>query len=184
MCSSDLWSVVEYEPSQPAPGPENYPLGIEDMTGYEQFEVRLKVGDLVLAYTDSLIESRDGTGRLLGPHGLLKIVEELDLIDPATVIPSLLGRIERLGPGNLAGDDLTILLFRPNGLAPRPAMRSYVNGTLRAVRAIFAAIASGERLPLPDGRLASIGGALLWPLGRAWRGGKALVSGRPPVRIE
>src|ERR1700722_16394412 len=44
----------------------NIPLGIIDMTEYEQFDVELQPGDCVLTYTDALIESRDADGEMLG----------------------------------------------------------------------------------------------------------------------
>src|SRR5688572_14911704 len=46
--------------------PANIPLGIDDLIRYDQFEVDLKVGDLVLCYTDSLVESKGPDGDLLG----------------------------------------------------------------------------------------------------------------------
>jgi serine phosphatase RsbU (regulator of sigma subunit) len=178
------WSLLEHDLPQQRGGNDNFPLGIEDLGGYAQFEIRLRVGDLVLCYTDSLIEASDAAGVLLGPRGLLSIVQKLDLTDPGRLIPELLARVQALDAANLAGDDLTLLVFRPNGLVARPALWNYVTGTIRAVQAMVAAIAAGERLPLPDGRLANIGGALLWPLGHMWRGGKALVAGRKPTEVE
>src|SRR5262249_7597809 len=57
----------------------NIPLGIEgDLSSYDQFEVRLDVGDLVLCYTDSLMESHRADGEMLGTQGLLQIVQTLD----------------------------------------------------------------------------------------------------------
>src|SRR5688572_376093 len=49
----------------------NIPLGIDDLIRYAQFDVRLKVGDLVLCYTDSLVESKSADGEWLGQEGLL-----------------------------------------------------------------------------------------------------------------
>jgi sigma-B regulation protein RsbU (phosphoserine phosphatase) len=53
------WQLL-IEPRAPAPGdrsPINLPLGVVEPTVYEQFGVRLHAGDLVLLYTDSLIEA-------------------------------------------------------------------------------------------------------------------------------
>src|SRR5206468_3083758 len=43
----------------------NIPLGIDDVAEYVQFGADLAVGDLVICYTDSLIESRDPRGEML-----------------------------------------------------------------------------------------------------------------------
>ena len=64
------------------PEPKNIPLGILDLTDYDLFDARLEVGDLVLCYTDSLVESADGKGGMLGQDGLLEIVRELDATVP------------------------------------------------------------------------------------------------------
>ena len=54
----------------------NLPLGLDDETPYHQFAVTLGRGDLVLFYTDALIEAADPSGRLLGEEGLLALARE------------------------------------------------------------------------------------------------------------
>ena len=68
---TNQWSLLERRST--LTDAENVPLGILDLGQYDQFSVRLKVGDLVLCYTDSLIESNDENGHMLGPKGVLKI---------------------------------------------------------------------------------------------------------------
>ena len=58
-------------PRTQAVHPNNMPLGIIDVTEYEQFDVELEAGDCVLSYTDALIESRDADGEMLGEVGLV-----------------------------------------------------------------------------------------------------------------
>jgi hypothetical protein len=43
--------------------------------------------------------------------------------DPATFVPRLLDRIAGLRAGNLTNDDVTVLLFRPNGSAPTKPLK-------------------------------------------------------------
>jgi phosphoserine phosphatase RsbU/P len=100
-------------------GSANVPWGIVDSVDYEQFAVRLKVNDLVLCYTDSLIEARDGSGELIGPTGLLDIMRKLDNPDPASLVPRILLAIDSHGNGSVNRDDVTCLLIRPNGLRPK-----------------------------------------------------------------
>jgi serine phosphatase RsbU (regulator of sigma subunit) len=100
-------------------GSANVPWGIEETVEYEQFAVRLRVGDLVLCYTDSLIEARDASGELLGPDGLLELVQPIEPADASTLVARILQTIDKRGEGNLTRDDVTCLLIRPNGLRPR-----------------------------------------------------------------
>jgi len=53
---SKAWRSI---PRQHTMAFENLPLGIEDLTDYEQFAADLDVGDLVFCYSDSLIESKN-----------------------------------------------------------------------------------------------------------------------------
>src|SRR4051812_35661551 len=75
---SRQWSVLEHqrEEATEASRVSNIPLGIEDESDYEKFDVELDVGDLVLCYSDSLIESRTGpdTDDFLGELGLLDLI--------------------------------------------------------------------------------------------------------------
>jgi serine phosphatase RsbU (regulator of sigma subunit) len=119
------WEPMD-RPSDDSDRLANIPLGIDTEGCYNQIETRLDVGDLVLCYTDSLTESRDANGVLLGVEGLLRLLREIDVTDLPRVIPTLLEKIEQTNPGSLARDDVTALLFRPNGMFPRIPLRSYL----------------------------------------------------------
>jgi phosphoserine phosphatase RsbU/P len=151
----------------------NIPLGIDDLIRYEQFDVDLKVDDLVLCYTDSLVESKGRDGDLLGQEGFIEVVRTLNPSDPATLIPRLLAAVAEQAEGNLSGDDVTVLLFRPNGTAPRAPFRQRVLAPLRILRAAAGSLRSGgEAPPWPEASLANIGGAVFAPFDRLWRGVK------------
>ena len=119
------WEVIA-RPADEADALSNIPLGIDTDGCYSQVETHLDVGDLVLCYTDSLTESRDADGELLGVEGLLRILAQIDVVDLPRIIPTLLEQIEQTREGNLSQDDVTALLFRPNGLRPRIPLRSYL----------------------------------------------------------
>jgi serine phosphatase RsbU (regulator of sigma subunit) len=151
----------------------NIPLGIEDITDYQQMAVQLEVGDLVLCYSDSLIESHDSSGQMLGESGLLAIARQVDGSDAQTVAPKLLEKITALAPGNLEGDDVTVLLFRPNGVG----RAGYLTRALAPIRVLGAAVGalfgSGKPVPLPDMSLPNIGGLWFARLNRLWGGKRA-----------
>jgi len=154
------WSLLQSQ-REAAPGPANMPLGVLDETPYDQFETRLSVGDMVLCYTDSLSEAKDTAGKLLGMEGLLKLVRELGAAQPAELIPSLRARLEHLAPANLDHDDLTILLFRVNELAPKLTIRERLRAPWLVLRGILGSLRrGGGPAPWPEMSVANIGGAI------------------------
>lgn len=147
----------------------NIPLGIEDVADWIQFGVRVEVGDLVLCYTDSLIESRDASGQMLGVRGLLEIASSIDPGDGKSVVRRLLSQIETRFQGNLAGDDVTVLLFRPNGLSPTVPLRDKVLAPIRVMGGVVRSLLpGGGPAPWPELSLPAIGGAMLRVLNRGW----------------
>jgi phosphoserine phosphatase RsbU/P len=163
------WSFLQPGgPANDASG--NVPFGIEDATSYDQFDVRLKVGDLVLCYTDCLPEARGRDGEFLGQEGLLEIAQSIDASDPAQVIASLLKVIGARGDGTIEGDDVTLLLFRPNGLAPRPPLHRRLMAPFKLGKAIVQSLRpNGQPVPWPDFSIANLGGAMFGPLNRFYR---------------
>jgi sigma-B regulation protein RsbU (phosphoserine phosphatase) len=152
------WNFLEHKPSQESSEPGNVPLGILDLTQYDQFDVKLKVGDLVLCYTDSLIEARDAQGEFLGTQGLLDLVRTLDTTDPTQVTTQLLAKVEARCGQQLCDDDVTVLLFRPNGLAPNMPLKERILAPFRVLRS----------WAFPDLTLANVGGAVFPSLNRLW----------------
>jgi serine phosphatase RsbU (regulator of sigma subunit) len=147
----------------------NIPLGVIDLTNYEQFDVRLKVGDLVLCYTDSLIEARNAAGEMLGPAGLLQILRTLDVTDPSRLTAQLLDAVQAWRGTPVCEDDVTVLLFRPNGLAPSVPLKERLCAPFRVARSVVRALRNGnEPMPWPELTLANIGGAIFSPLNRLW----------------
>jgi phosphoserine phosphatase RsbU/P len=169
-----LWTYLEEAEDPNNTDPVNMPLGILDISDYETFDVPLDVGDVVVCYTDSLVESNGASGELLGQQGLLDIVRELPLNDPATFIPDLLAAIGEKADGNLTGDDVTVLVFRPNGLGRRrPSLRQQVIASGKMIGAIAGSFRrGGEPVPWPDLKLSNLGGAVVGPLNRLWSASK------------
>ncbi len=145
----------------------NLPLGITDAAGYDQFSLRLQRDDLLLLYTDSLVEARDPSGALLGERGLLQVLSRLDPREPRTLVPALIDAIRAHGGGELPEDDVTVMLLRPNTLAQRRSIREWVATVGRYARALLRSIRRrDEPFPWPEPTLANIGGALADRLNR------------------
>ena len=121
-----LWYRTEQRAWQPlvpdVPGhlerAANLPLGIIEPTDYHQFAVPLRKDDLILIYTDSLVEAKDPTGNQLGQAGLLELVSRLDANQPGQFSRSLLDAVTDHRDGAPADDDVTVLLLHHNAADP------------------------------------------------------------------
>jgi sigma-B regulation protein RsbU (phosphoserine phosphatase) len=174
------WSLLEKSQDE-GRSARNIPLGILDITDYEQFDVELEVGDFVLCYTDALIESRNSDGEFIGEEGLLGIAASMKVADGHAFIQSLLGAIAGRHAGNLLEDDVTVLLLRPNALRPRARPRDKFGAVLRLMAATIRSInPRAQRAPLPDWNIANIGGAIIPRLAKRWRSARPWARSRPP----
>ncbi|MCG8599080.1 MAG: serine/threonine-protein phosphatase, partial [Verrucomicrobiales bacterium] len=113
---SRRWSVLGMDPSdETSEATADLPLGIADDAGYQQVDITFGVGDLLLLYTDALIESRGPDGRMLGVGGLLDRLNRLEVGEAERVIPTLIERLAEDDAHDLADDDVTVLLIQANG---------------------------------------------------------------------
>jgi len=150
--------------------PSNIPLGLLEMSEYEQFDVELAPGDCVLSYTDALMESNDANGEMLGEQGVLRIARLLGDVEPAELTGALLREIAERYPENLSEDDVTVLLVRSSGRKLRFSFAEKLGALKRFSRLLIDAVnPKAERPPFPDANLANIGGAIIPALGRRWR---------------
>lgn len=116
------WAVLgPTEVSSREVGISNLPLGIIEPTSYDQFAVKLEVGDIVVMFTDELIEASSPRGELLGVAGLVKIAESLDAADPAGLLRGLLERVDAYREGAESNDDQTVMVLHHNAADP-PAL--------------------------------------------------------------
>lgn len=174
------WSFIEAR-EDARPGASNVPFGIDSVTIYDETTLVLGVNDLVLCYTDSLIEARNAAGRMLGTAGLLDLVDGLDAGDPTRMIPALLDAVRSGARCDLGDDDLTILLFRPNGLAPRVPLRDRILAPFRIAGALARSLRPGRGpMPWPELSLRSLGGAMFHPFNHLGDRGRKERTAPPP----
>ncbi len=93
--------------------PTNLPLGVIEPTSYSQFAVQMVPGELILFYSDALIEAPSGSN-LLGEQGLLDIVSTIDRSEPELIVERLLERIVEAGHGKALEDDVTMIMLHVN----------------------------------------------------------------------
>jgi len=89
------------------------PLGIISGTAYTQTAVQLEHGDLLLLYTDGIIESRNDRGRPLALEGLLDIVQDLPSGSASAAGAALVEAVTRFRGSVPSSDDETVVaLYR------------------------------------------------------------------------
>jgi len=168
------WELLE-EGTGAGDGPANLPLGIIEPTRYDPHGVRLERGDLVMIYTDSLIEARAGDGVLLGEEGVRSILNSLDVTRPETLTGDLLARIGIHTRGEAMSDDATVLLLRCTGEgAPRMGVLETANAVWLFLGLVVGRLTGGSTpIPWPELRVENIGGAILPRLNLTWGKAKA-----------
>lgn len=165
------WTLLEQSEANRAEGLVNIPLGVAEPTRYDQVGVRLGRGDLVVLYTDALIESPGADGRRIGADGLLEIASTLDPADPRRFMGDLLERVRAAG-AEPVHDDVTVLVLRPNDLKPRVSFLEGVRTTGRLVRAFAASLLPGGAcFPWPQRGWANVLGAFAGRFNRRPRPG-------------
>lgn len=91
----------------------SFPFGIEADESYSRYETSLDPEDLVLCFTDGVIEAKRSDGTMLGLSGLQQIASEIDAPDPAEFFSELIQRLPA-PRSNQFDDDRTMILFRRN----------------------------------------------------------------------
>lgn len=99
-------------------GIANLPLGILDPTDYEQFAVRLEEGDVLVLYTDALIEARDRDGKELGEEGLLDLVKGCSMGMENDLGEAIRQRVAVRTGREALDDDATVIVLRHNAADP------------------------------------------------------------------
>jgi phosphoserine phosphatase RsbU/P len=145
------WQVLDADVI--VPGLTNIPLGILEEAGYEQFEIDLEVGDMVLCYTDALIEAVGAGGEQIGTEGLCALLGELRGATPAGFIGELL-RLMR-DRGLAVSDDTTAMLLRCNGTARRAKLHQRL---LALPKFAMKMLGVGGPIPWPELTVGNSGG--------------------------
>ena len=80
--------------------------------------MRLDFGDLIVLYTDALIETTDAAGKQLQEAGLLDLVRGLDATRPEQFGDALLARLDDYRGNRPADDDQTVVVLHHNAGHP------------------------------------------------------------------
>ena len=148
--------------------PRNLPLGIRPAS-YDEHRLRLARGDLLLIYSDALIEAKSPDGSFLGTDGLLGILRTLDHADPQRLIANLRAEVRGFSARDDDDDDLTIMILRTNGLKPRGGLGTGVKAGSRLAADFVRSLRPGRPFARPQLTLRNIAGAFIDRLNRCRR---------------
>lgn len=111
------WCLLEHDgASDPQRKPSNLPLGLFDSVEYKLQEMTLKEGDLVLLYTDGVIEAADERDRQYGTERLLQLFEDYVPESIDEIVPRVLSSLKQwVGTGPL-DDDVSLMVLGRNEL--------------------------------------------------------------------
>lgn len=112
------WKLLDENIDDPAEPVANIPFGVIEPTDYVQFAVGLELGDVVVMYTDSLIEARNPDGNQLGEKGLLELIKKLDLDEIHTLTERIINKIADYRGLAPAEDDQTLLVLHHDASDP------------------------------------------------------------------
>lgn len=149
------WSLLQTQTEKQG---GDIPLGIIEGSSYAVFKTPLKAGDLVMLYSDALIEAKSAGGELLTLAGLVEVVNSVAQTD-AGALPRLILKAIR-GRGFEIDDDVTMLLVRPNSLEPKVSMGAGLAALWRITRVFAGSILEGAPGGLPEFRKDSILGSM------------------------
>jgi serine phosphatase RsbU (regulator of sigma subunit) len=84
------------------------PLGALRDGGHQLLSTRLSEGEMVVAYSDGLVEAQSPEGEFFGEERLVRVLEEAPA-DPGATVDLLLSEMESFTCGHTPYDDVTLL---------------------------------------------------------------------------
>ena len=90
----------------------HWPMGVFKQVVYQELTITLRPGDMLVFFTDGLVEQHNQQAKLFGFEGVGSTLERLRGKAPETVIESLLQNAETFGQGLPPHDDVTLLVIK------------------------------------------------------------------------
>jgi sigma-B regulation protein RsbU (phosphoserine phosphatase) len=100
------WKSLELPESA---GLANLPVGVTEFSRFDQGRLRLRRGDLLLLYTDGVLEAPNAVGQLFGLERLSEVLQQTADAPLSVVKESVLTAVRGHTGGPLTHDDVTVL---------------------------------------------------------------------------
>ena len=145
-CDQAWHTIDANDPAVAEVADPNFPIGVLPGTAYEQCAIQLDPGDLIVLYSDGLIEAAAPTGeRMLGVEGLRTLLAKLSP-EPTTLADHLLDQVSPPQNG-AADDDQTVVVLHHNAENPPQQSMSEKLAVLARMIGVKASLLSGR---VPD----------------------------------
>jgi len=99
------------------------PLGLFDEAEYDEFDFRMKAGDMFVFFSDGILDARNRKGELFGRGRVEKIVAECSVNSAAAVVEALFKAVAEHSAGVETFDDQTVVAIRVHGAAHSSAKK-------------------------------------------------------------
>jgi serine phosphatase RsbU (regulator of sigma subunit) len=140
--SQGRWEYLDSPTTDKGLG-DNFPFGLDHMTRYEHFVLKIESGDWLLLYTDAYTESCDEQNELLGETGLLNLVQQIPLSCSVSQFGRDLNR--RMGERCsqwLNDDDTTLIAIQFTNEKRSPGVFEKLIGYWRVIQGVTVAAKS------------------------------------------
>jgi sigma-B regulation protein RsbU (phosphoserine phosphatase) len=90
-------------------------IGLHDNSQYDDAQVQLHPGDVVIYYTDGFTDAANGTGDRFDEDNLVRAIQQSCQRDssPQEILDALFDRLQKfIGPGKRNGDDMTLIVMK------------------------------------------------------------------------
>ncbi len=166
--SSNSWHQLEQEILDDQDH-TNVPFGIVENINYKQNRVVLGEGDIVILFTDALMEALMSSAEDDGLVLLQKMLDSIKISDPNALIESIIGALKKILDEDKFTDDMTILVLSPKYLY-KLTLKNRLKAPAVLTKAMFSSLFSKERkLPRLEFSLQNLGGLFLGRLNRRKR---------------
>jgi len=91
---------------------QNLPLGFDLNEKYEQISVHFEPGDILLFYSDGLVETANANGDRFGTDRVAQFVQTHASLEPSELIKELYGELVRFAASVTFSDDLTYVAVK------------------------------------------------------------------------
>jgi len=139
----------------------NVPFGIVENTDYKQNRVVLSEGDIVILFTDALMEALISSSEDDGLDLLQQMLDKINITDPNALIESIIGTLKKVLDEDKFTDDMTILVLSPKYLY-KLALKNRLKAPVVLTKGILSAFVSKDKkLPALELDLQNLGGLFL-----------------------
>ncbi len=87
-------------------------FGIKPEVAFEQIQSQLEAGDILLLYTDGIVEAEDSDGEFFGAERLGKLLQEADDLEPQEIIDRILDQVRIFTGLRHFIDDITLVVMK------------------------------------------------------------------------